>query len=381
MKKILPIFLALLGLVAIYFIYKKLNPPKLPPNLIQAVGMIDGDLIRLGTKYPGRVEIQQAQDGMPVKRGQLLTALSSEEYRAQRRAVLAQIDAKSRELEAARVELQIAQKSLPQNVKKAQSSLKANLAKLNELQKQIDSLKAVVAQDRKDYQRYKKLYAQNLIQKHLLEQARLKLINDQNRLKALYDQRKAVLSSIEAAKSTLAQAKSELQRIEALQNRLQALNAQIEATKANLSQIEAILHDLNLTSPIEGFVIEKVAQVGEMLPPGGVVATLIDPKTLYLKIFVDTIHTGKIKIGDKGVIFLDAYPDRPIPARVSHVAQKAEFTPKEVAVRSDRIQRVYAVKLTPTKPNPLLKLGLPATGVVSLDGKGLPRSLNELPPL
>ncbi|MRI57899.1 MAG: secretion protein HlyD [Epsilonproteobacteria bacterium] len=381
MKKILPIFLAILGAVALFFIYKKLNPPKLPPNLVQAVGMIDGDLIRLGTKYPGKVQEQRAQDGMPVQKSQLIAALDSKEYQAQKRAVEAKIKAQEQEKAAAAVDLAIAQKSLPQNVKKAKSSLKANEAKLQELQKNIDSLKAVVAQDKKDYNRYKKLYAQNLIQKHLLEQARLKLISDQNRLKALYDQKKALQSAIEAARSTLAQAKSELKRVEALERKLQALGAKIKATKANLAQVEAILRDLNLTSPIEGFVVEKVAQVGEMLPPGGVVATLIDPKTLYLKIFVDTIHTGKIKIGDKGVIFLDAYPNRPIEARVTHVAQKAEFTPKEVAVRSDRIQRVYAVKLTPTKPNPLLKLGLPATGVVSLNGKGLPRSLDELPPL
>jgi HlyD family secretion protein len=111
------------------------------------------------------------------------------------------------------------------------------------------------------------------------------------------------------------------------------------------------------------------------------VATLIDPRTLYLKIFVDTLENGKIKLGDKGVIFLDAWPDRPIPAQVVRIAQKAEFTPKEVSVRSDRIQRVYAVHLKPLRPDPLLKLGLPATGVITLDGRGLPRSLEELPPL
>ena len=111
------------------------------------------------------------------------------------------------------------------------------------------------------------------------------------------------------------------------------------------------------------------------------VATLLDPHTLYLKIFIDTIENGKIELGDKAVIFLDAWPNRPIEAKVVRIAQKAEFTPKEVSVRSDRIQRVYAVHIKPLKPDPLLKLGLPATGVISLDGRGLPRSLRELPPL
>jgi HlyD family secretion protein len=111
------------------------------------------------------------------------------------------------------------------------------------------------------------------------------------------------------------------------------------------------------------------------------VATLIDPRSLYLKIFVDTMQNGKIKVGDKAVIFLDAWPNRPIEAKVVRIAQKAEFTPKEVSVRSDRIQRVFAVHLKPIEPDPLLKLGIPAIGVVSLDGEGLPSSLNEIPVL
>jgi len=136
---------------------------------------------------------------------------------------------------------------------------------------------------------------------------------------------------------------------------------------------------MTLKSPVDGFVIEKIANQGEVLNSGMVVATLIDPKSLYLKIFVDTMQNGKIKVGDKAVIFLDTYPDKPIEAVVARVAQDAEFTPKEVSVQSDRIQRVYAVHLKPLHVNPLLKLGIPAIGVVSLDGIGLPTSLSQIP--
>jgi len=108
---------------------------------------------------------------------------------------------------------------------------------------------------------------------------------------------------------------------------------------------------------------------------------LLDPHSLYLKIFVDTIQNGKIKLGDKAVIFLDAYPNHPIKAKVVRIAQKAEFTPKEVSVRSDRIQRVFALHLKPLQVDPLLKLGIPAIGVVSLNGKDLPASLNDIPVL
>jgi len=160
-----------------------------------------------------------------------------------------------------------------------------------------------------------------------------------------------------------------------------SLESGIEALKASKEQIEAMLSEMMLKSPIDGYTVEKIANEGEVIGAGMPVATLLDPASLYLKIFVDTMQNGKIKIGDKALIFLDAYPDRPIEAKVVSIAQKAEFTPKEVSVRFDRIQRVFAVHLKPLKVDLLLKLGIPAIGVISIDGKGLPKSLDEIPVL
>ena len=359
----------LLGLVAVaaYLIYVKLHPKKLPPNLVEAVGRFDGDVIHLNSKYPGRIIRQNAEDGEKITKNQVITKIDSKEFRAQKEAIANQIEAKKSELE-------IAKNSLPQNVKKAQASLKASLAAKKELLNSIDALKAVVEQDRRDYNRVLALYKQKLIQKHEVEMARLKLKTDQEKLQGLLAKLSQVEAKIEAAKSTLAQAKSSLKKIETLEYSIASL-------KSKLKEIEAILEDLILKSPIDGFVLEKVANVGEVVGAGAVSATLLDPASLYLKIFIDTVNVGKVKIGDKGVIFLDAYPNRPFEARVVRVAKKAEFTPKEVAVRDDRIQWVYAVHLKPIKPNPLFKIGLPAVGVVSIDGRGLPKSMEEIPQL
>ncbi len=363
----LGIFLLTLVAGAGYLIYVKLHPKKLPPNLIEAVGRFDGDIIHLNSKYPGRIVKQNAEDGKKIAKNQLITQIDSKEFNAKKEAIKNQIEAKKRELE-------IAKNSLPQNVKKAQASLKASLAAKKELLNSIEALKAVVEQNRRDYRRLLSLYKQKLIQKHEVEVAALKLKTNKKKLDSLMAKLKEVEAKIEAAKSTLAQAKSSLKKIEALKFAIEALNSK-------LKEIEAILEELKLRSPIDGFVLEKVANVGEVVGAGAVSATLLDPASLYLKIFIDTINVGKVKIGDKGVIFLDAYPNRPFEARVVRIAKKAEFTPKEVAVRHDRIQRVYAVHLKPIKPNPLFKIGLPAIGVISIDGKGLPKSMEEIPPL
>jgi len=143
--------------------------------------------------------------------------------------------------------------------------------------------------------------------------------------------------------------------------------------------VQAMIDELTLKSPIDGFVIEKIAHKGEVVGAGMGVVTLSDTKSYYLKLFIDTMNNGKIKIGDEAVIFLDSNPNKPIKAKVIQIAQKAEFTPKDVSVRSDRIQRVYAVRLKPLEYDPILKLGIPAIGIIGIDGAKLPNSLDEIP--
>ncbi|WP_029521254.1 HlyD family efflux transporter periplasmic adaptor subunit [Persephonella sp. IF05-L8] len=370
-----------LVVVAAYFIYLKLNPKKLPPNLVMGTGRIDGDLININTKYPGRIELLTVDEGDNITKGQLIAKIQSKEYQAQLEAIQAEIKAKQKEIEAQKVQLQITKETLPENVQKAYANLKSSKFMLEELNQQINSMRKVVQQDERDYKRFKSLAEKSLFPQEKFEKIKLKLETDKDKLKALLKKKNQLIQQINAAESSLKQAKSTLKKVQALEKSIAALQESIKALNAKKQQIQAIIDELSIYSPINGYIVDKVANVGEVLGAGMTVVTAINPDDLYLKMFVDTIYTGKIKVGDKAEIFLDAYPDKPIPAVVVKIAKKAEFTPKEVAVREDRIQRVYAIHIKPVKPNPLLKLGLPAIGVISLDGKGLPRSLKELPEL
>ncbi len=372
-------FALALFIVAGVLIYIKLHPKELPPNLIEGVGRFDGDLVNLNTKYPGRVKKIFVDDGDPIKNDQIVAVLDSREYLDQKEALQNQIEAKKKELEAKEHEYAIDKTKIPNMLQKAKAAYEAKRKALLELLSTIASQKEVVAQDRRDLLRIQDLYRKKLVQKHKLEEIVLKYKTDKNRLKALMAKKGELQKAIEIAKRDVEDAKAAQRSLQAIADGIEALKKAIAALEAQKAQIDAVIDELTVKSPLNGYVVEKVANAGEVLGSGMVVATLIDPKTLYLKIFVDTIENGKIKLHDKGVIFLDAYPNKPIPAEVVRIAQKAEFTPKEVAVRSDRIQRVYAVHLKPIEPNPLLKLGLPATGVISIDGKGLPKSLDEIP--
>ncbi len=371
---------ALLSLAAV-MIYEKLNPKELPPGLIQGVGHIDGDLTTLNVKYPGRLSKILVHEGDAIKKGQVIAVLKSDEFKARLSRMSAEESAKRDELSAKRTELEISKKSIPLLLKKADAALRSAKSKEAQLKAEISAVKEVVKQDGRDYNRTRDLYEKRLIQKEMLEKAELKLNTDEQKLKALMHKKEEVAAAINLSKADLKQAQAMQKKIEALEQVISALKEGIKAVAAAKSEVESMLNDMTLRSPIDGFVVEKIANPGEVLGSGMAVATLIDPNSLYLKIFVDTIENGKMKIGDRAVIFLDSYPNRPIEAKVVRIAQRAEFTPKEVNVRSDRIQRVFAVHIKPLKADPLLKLGIPATGVIALKNSSLPKSLNDLPKL
>ena len=373
------ILFAVLIIIALFFIYKKLNPKELPPNLIAAVGRIDGDLINLNAKYAGRIKDIYVDDGQPIKKGEIIAVLESKEYQAKKKQIENQIKMLQNQLQASIYNFEIAEKTVPDALKKARLDVKIAKLKKQSLIEDIKRLELKIQQDRRDYIRYKNLFENKAIEKRRLELAKLQLDSDIKSLNALNKELKTAAKSVEIAEIALQDQIAAQKKLDALKSNIEALKKQIKAYKASLKEIEAILAEMVIKSPIDGYVVEKIANKGEVASPGYTLATLIDPHSLYLKVFVDTIKNGKVKIGDKAEIFLDAYPNKPIPAEVVRIAQKAEFTPKEVNVRSDRIQRVYAVHLKPLKINPLLKLGIPAIGVISIDGKGLPKSLDDIP--
>ncbi len=374
-------FAVVLVLIAAGMIYVKLHPKTLPEGLVQGTGRIDGNLINLASQYPGKVVRTEAEDGKAVKKGETITVLQSREYEAQLEGVRAQVAAQKAQLHARQIDLAVAKKTIPLAVTKAEAALHAREAQLRELEQGLNARRSVAAQSEKDYRRIASLFEKKLIDAHALEQAKLKRDTDRDRLRSLEHKKTQTEAAVKAARSDLKEAQASQRKLEALAADVEALRYSVTALEAQRKRLEVVIDELTLRSPVDGFVVEKITEPGEVVAPGMPVATLIDPKTLYLKIYIDTVENGKIKIGDEAEIFLDAAPDHPIPATVVRVAQKAEFTPKEVSVRSDRIQRVFAVHLMPKRPDPLLKLGLPAIGVVSGDGAPLPASLDALPAL
>lgn len=368
-----------LVLIASGLIVNKLIAPKLAENLVQGSGRMDGDLVNLNAKYAGRIAALNIHEGQHVSVGQSIAVLASPEYEAQKAQIEAQINARAQELSAKETELDIATKTIPETLSKAKANVSIKQHQRDELDKNIASQTSVLAQDKRDLERMKNLYAQNLIEKRQVETAALKHQTSGDFLSSLEQKREQLSLAINVANSELIEATAHQKTLHVMSQGLEALRSSLKALEASKTQIEAVINEMTLRSSIDSVVVEKIANQGEVIGAGSVVATLLDPNSLYLKIFVDTKQNGNLQVGNDAVIFLDGKPNEPIPAKVVRIEQKAEFTPKEVSVPSDRIQRVFALHVKPLSLHPTLKLGIPAVGVVSMDGKGLPKSLKNVP--
>ena len=141
--------------------------------------------------------------------------------------------------------------------------------------------------------------------------------------------------------------------------------AQAGNARAALAEAESVLADLTIRAPIAGTVTARMADLGEVVGAGTPLLTVVDLDRLYLKVYVPEIEIGRLRLGLPARVHIDAFPDQPYPATLRYIAAQAEFTPKEVQTRDERVKLVYAIRLyLAANPDHRLTPGLPADAVI-----------------
>lgn len=373
MKRYRPLIIAgILLLLAAAAIANALFKRELPDNLIAQVGRIDGDLVVINAKYPGRLLRLQADEGDRLEANATVALLDGRDVAAKLRAADANVKALQSRLFADELAYKIAKEALPSQYRSAVENIEVAEAARKAAEEQVRRQTLVVEQARRDYARTESLLEQKLVKAHDAELKRLAYESEQQVLKTLQQQERQAAQRIRIAKEQTTAAKADVTKIEMAAAQVEADKAGIEAARARRDELKLNLEDYRLKTVRPGIVIDRIAQPGEMVPAGGGVISMIDPASLYLKLYVDTIQNGRIAVGDTALLYLDGNRSHPFRAVVTRISAQAEFTPKDVNVQSDRIQRMYAVRLKPLESVPQIKLGLPALGVISTDGKGLP---------
>jgi HlyD family secretion protein len=143
--------------------------------------------------------------------------------------------------------------------------------------------------------------------------------------------------------------------------RVQAARAEVARARGALAASRAVAGDLVLASPVDGIVISRNAEPGEMLGAGQSVLTVGETAVPFVRVYLPTRRLPAVHQGQRAVARLDGFPDHPIPGQVVAISPEAEFTPRVALTEEERADLVFGVKVALTDTTGLLRPGLPAT--------------------
>ncbi|MGE3345543.1 MAG: HlyD family secretion protein [Vicinamibacterales bacterium] len=303
-----------------------------PPGPPTATGYVEATDTRVAAKVPGRVETVEVREGGRVTAGQVLARLSSPDLGLMLMrldAERAAADAQLRLLQAGSRQEDIAQARAQRAV--ADSELTAAIADRD----------AAAA----DAERFAALAEQRAGSLKARDDAAARRRAAEARVQALRDR-------VDAADATLARltAGARPEEVQAARARRAAVEAQIAAVNQDLA-------DLIITAPSDGVVSARLVEPGELLAPRAPVIVLLDLARAWVWAYVDEPVVGTLSLGQAATVSTDAA--QTLPGRVTFIAPRAEFTPRNVQTPSERARLVYRVKIEVDNQAGVLKPGMP----------------------
>ena len=304
-----------------YTIWQRMHPP-LPVGISVGNGRIEADEVDISTKYAGRVAELMVDIGDLVTPGQ----------------VVARMDTKDIE-----------------------QSLSKSEAQAKQAQRAVDEAQANLTQQA----------TQKLLAQQEMDRASQLLKNGWT-TQEIADQRKQQLDGALAA-------------FNAAQARVYVAEHALEAAQHDAGFYKVQIADNTLVAPKNGRIQYRLANIGEVLAAGGKVFAMLDFTYVYMDIYLPTAEAGKVKVGAEARIVLDAYPDHPIPAKVSFVASQAQFTPKTVETQTERDKLMFRIRVRIDQDRLLahadaIRSGLPGVTYVRWDPNiGWPKQLESAP--
>ncbi len=296
---------------------------------IEASGTIEATSVQVSSKSSGEILHLDADEGSRVKRGDILAVIDH--------AIL---------------DIQLGQEKSGVDLAQAQLDLLTSGARGEDLAQAREALNEAnenLANAQEDFQRMDSLFKAGA---------------------ATRKQRDDAETRFTTAK---AQANAAEQGLKKLQNF--ARPEEVKAALARLDQeafavrlLEKTIRDCTVHSPTDGIVTEKLVEEGELAAPGSGLFVVTDLDTVKLTIYVPETDLGNIRLGQKARISIDSRRGTTFPGTVTYISPVAEFTPRDIQTRDERVKLVYAVKVEIPNPDGVFKPGMPADA--SLDRIG-----------
>ena len=300
-------------------------------------GRIEAVEIDVSTRIAGRLREILANEGDFVEAGQVLAQMDIEQLESRRRQAEA-------ELKRATIGIDTANSLVTQR----EAEREAAAAVVAQREAQLDAAERKLARSEQ-------------------------LVKNFTTSQQVFDDDRA---SQQGAKAVVGAAKAQLAASEAGINAAKAqvidAEASVEAAKAAISSIVSDINDSTLKAPRAGRIQYRVAEAGEVLSSGGRVLNLVDVGDVFMTFFLPTAQAGRVALGSDVRIVLDAAPQYVIPAKVSFVADVAQFTPRSVETQEERQKLMFRIKAK-ISPDLLkkyiqqVKTGLPGMAYVKVD--------------
>jgi len=288
---------------------------------VAVTGTIEATQVDVSVKITGRIVERLVKEGDRVARDQMLVRLDDSELAADVRrqdAALRSAQATLRDLEKG---------ARPQEIEDARAA--------------VSSAAATREMTEREYYRNDQLYTKSLI-----------AAQDVDRSRQAYE--------VAQAQERSARERLALLLAGSRPDQIDAARWQVTQAESALAQAQSRLREARVLSPIDGVVLRKNLEAGETANPGVPILTLVNPNDVWVRAYVPETEVGRLKVGDTAAVRVDAFPNRVFTGRLIEIASEAEFTPRNVQTKKERVNLVFRIKIQIDNPDGLLKPGLPA---------------------
>ena len=148
--------------------------------------------------------------------------------------------------------------------------------------------------------------------------------------------------------------------LEQAQAGMQQAETAVRQAQANLELMDTQIQKLVVYAPMDGVILNRNVELGEFVQPGSTTFAIADLSDMTITVYVPEDRYGEISLGQAAEVVVDSFPGKTFTAEVIHIADQAEFTPRNVQTVEGRSSTVYAIKLKVTDPDGKLKIGMPA---------------------
>jgi HlyD family secretion protein len=388
MKRILPIIILLAAIGGGIWWWRDAH--SVDPNRILVSGNLELTLVDLSFKVAGRMTNLNVREGDWVKAGQVIANLdpiqarqqqlrdqaavmsAESNYRQQQTAIAFQKATLESDIAARRAEVNEAQAKLDQQLNGSRKE------DIQQAESGANDARAQMEFARSDWGRMQTLYKNEDISKQQYDQSRMKFDSATAQLHQSEEKLALVkagprVEEIAAARATLARTQASLRTSEAnrleLQRKEQELlqrNAEVDRSRAQEGMSQSQLDDTVIASPIGGVVLVKSAEAGEVIAAGTTIVTVGDLDHPWLRAYINETDLGRVKLGQKVKLTTDSYKGKVYWGTVSFIASEAEFTPKQIQTKEERVKLVYRIKVDVDNTSHDLKNNMPVDAEIVL---------------